>query len=386
MRSVGLDLGARHIAWCEVASGKVIRRGGVRRLSELEPLLGPQTSPAQVAFEACREGWHVHDLLQRWGKAPLMLDTTRIRRIGIGHHGRKNDTIDAETIAVALDAGRVPLAHVLSPERRALRAKLSIRGELVDMRARQVTLLRGLARAAGVLVDRSSTDHFLQKLQQAPLDQATRALMAPLIATLTVAQQQLALVDQEIAEIAGGDSIIRLCATVPGVAIIVAATFVSVIDEAKRFRNAHAVSAYLGLVPGESTTGGPDKQRLGAITKHGNAHARRMLVQSAWQILRAGDADDPLRRWANHLAETRGKKIAVVALARKLAGVLWAMWRDGTVYDPGLEARESSKGLRAAAQGKKIRAEAMARVANKIARRARTPGASHTKISRVATM
>ena len=386
MRSVGLDLGARHIAWCEVIGGKVTRRGSVRRLSELEPVLGPQTPPAPVAFEACREGWHVHDVLERWGKIPKMLDTTRIRRIGVGHHGRKNDAIDAEAIAMALDACRVPLAHVLSPGRRALRAKLSIRAELVDMRARQVTLLRGLARATGVLVDTSSTDNFLQKLQEAPLTKETRALMAPLLATLTVAQEQLAAVDAEIAEIARGDSIIRLCATVPGVAVIVAATFVSVIDEAKRFRNAHAVSAYLGLVPGESTTGGKDKPRLGAITKHGNAHARRMLVQSAWQILRAGDPDDPLRRWAQHLAETRGKKIAAVALARKLAGVLWAMWRDGTVYDPGLEARESSKGLRAAAQGKQVRAEAMARAAKKIARRARTPRPSNTKTSRVAVM
>jgi len=381
-----LDLGARHIAWCEVIGGKVTRRGSVRRLSELEPVLGPQTPPAPVAFEACREGWHVHDVLERWGKIPKMLDTTRIRRIGVGHHGRKNDAIDAEAIAMALDACRVPLAHVLSPGRRALRAKLSIRAELVDMRARQVTLLRGLARATGVLVDTSSTDNFLQKLQEAPLTKETRALMAPLLATLTVAQEQLAAVDAEIAEIARGDSIIRLCATVPGVAVIVAATFVSVIDEAKRFRNAHAVSAYLGLVPGESTTGGKDKPRLGAITKHGNAHARRMLVQSAWQILRAGDPDDPLRRWAQHLAETRGKKIAAVALARKLAGVLWAMWRDGTVYDPGLEARESSKGLRAAAQGKQVRAEAMARAAKKIARRARTPRPSNTKTSRVAVM
>jgi transposase len=73
---------------------------------------------------------------------------------------------------------------------------------------------------------------------------------------------------------------------------------------------AFAVSAYLGLVPGENTTGG--KQRLGSITKHGNAHARAMLVQSAWLILRAGESEDPLRRWATDLAKTRGKKIVSV--------------------------------------------------------------------------
>jgi transposase len=380
-----LDLGARHIAWCEVVDGAVARRGSVRRLDDLEPLLGAKTATARVAFEASREAWHVHDMMVGWGKEPVLLDTTRIRRIGVGQHGRKNDSIDAEAIAMAIDAGRVPVAHVLSPQRRVLRAKLSVRGELVEMRARQVTLLRGLGRAGGVLISRSSTDGFLKKLELAPIDGATRALMAPLVATLTVAQEQLATIDAQIAEVAKADPIIGLCATAPGVGVIVAATFVSVIDEAKRFRNAHAVSAYLGLVPGENTTGG--KQRLGSITKHGNTHARAMLVQSAWLIMRAGDSDDPLRRWATDLAKTRGNKIAVVALARKLAGVLWAMWRDGTVYDPGFQARESARGLHSDAQSHELRAKAMAKVAKKIQRRERTPSrVSRAKTSRVATM
>lgn len=98
--------------------------------------------------------------------------------------------------------------------------------------------------------------------------------------------------------------------------------------DAKRFRNAHAVGAYLGLVPGENTTGG--KRRLGSITKQGNTYARAMLVQAAWQILRAADRDDPLRVWAAQIAKKRGKKIAAIALARKLAGLLWAHARRKT--------------------------------------------------------
>ena len=210
MRSVGLDLGARHIAFCEVVAGKVVARTSVRRLGELEALLGPETAPAQVAFEASREGWHVHEVLAGVGQAAGDAGHDAGPAIGVGQHGRKNDALDAEAIALALDGGRVPVAHVLSPERRALRAQLSVRGELVEMRARQVTLLRGLARAAGVQVATSSTEHFLQKLQEASLDEATRALMAPLVATLTVAQEQLAAVDKEIAPVAKGDPIIRL--------------------------------------------------------------------------------------------------------------------------------------------------------------------------------
>ena len=72
MRRVGLDLGARHIAYCEVVDGVVVRRASVRRLGELEAFLGPKTPMAQVAFEASREGWHVHDVLAGWGKQPVM--------------------------------------------------------------------------------------------------------------------------------------------------------------------------------------------------------------------------------------------------------------------------------------------------------------------------
>jgi hypothetical protein len=140
-----------------------------------------------------------------------------------------------------------------------------------------------------------------------------------------------------------------LCATVPGIGVIVAASSVSVLDDAKRFRNAHAVSSYFGLVPGEDTTGG-GKHRLGSVAKYGNTYARAMLVQAAWQIMRAGSENDPPRRWANQIATKRGKKIAAVALARKLAGMLWAMCRDETPYDAGFAARESTKGLKTNAQ------------------------------------
>jgi transposase len=376
-------LGARHIAHCEVVDGAVVSRGSVRRLSELMAILGPGTEPARVAFEAGREAWHVHDVIEGWGQKPLMVDTTRVRQLGVGQHGRKRDAIDAEMIALALDAGRLPLAHVLSPERRALRARLSVRGELIDMRARQIRVVRGLARAKGVLVASSTTPTFLKHLGEAALDERTRALIAPLVATLHTAETQIALVDEELAVLAKADPTICLCATAPGVALVVAATFVSVIDDAKRFADAHSVSSYLGLVPAEKTTGG-SKQRLGAITKHGNAQARCMLVQSAWHILRAGSKDDPLHRWGTNLAAKRGKKVASVALARRLAGVLWAMWRDGTVYDAALVGRASATGIRRASQDLTVVAEAMSRAVQKIQARERKAHALRAKTSGVA--
>jgi transposase len=379
MRSVGLDLGVRHIAYCEVANGKVVDRTTVRSLSELASRLGPNCEPARVAFEACREGWHIHDKLAQWGNDPRMLDTTRIRQIGVGQHRRKNDPIDAEAMAQAVDARRFPEAHVLSPERRALRAHLSVRGALVETRSQYITTIRGLARAAGVLLPKCAPAKFVGKLETTTLDEPTRALIAPLVALLRTLEPELDRVEQVLADFAQKDPILNLCATAPGVGLIVAATFVSVIDEAKRFKNAHAVGAYLGLVPSESTTGGPNKRRLGAITKQGNRMARAMLVQSAWSIMRLRDRDDPLKRWAEHLANTRGKRIAVVALARKLAGVLWAMWRDGTFYDRAEHAEKGAHGVKVAARKQHHRAAVLERAARKLRRKEVTENSSPAK-------
>jgi transposase len=378
MRSVGLDLGARHISYCEVKDGKVIDRTTVRSLSQLASRLGPNCPPARVAFEACREGWHVHDKLTEWRNDPRMLDTTRIRRIGVGQHKRKNDAIDAEAIALAVDSGRIPEAHVLSPERRALRGQLSVRTALVETRSQYITTIRGLARAAGVLLPSCETESFTRRLATTALPEATRALVTPLVEILITIETQLRHVEELLAAMAERDSVIGLLATAPGVGLIVAATFVSVIDEAKRFRNAHAVGAYLGLVPGESTTGGPTKRRLGGITKQGNSMARALLLQAAWSILRARDVEDPLRQWADTIKKTRGKKIAAVALARKLAGVLWAMWRDGTVYDRASQAQKSADGVRREARHQAHRADALERSAKKLRRTPRAPNPNST--------
>jgi len=299
-----------------------------------------------------------------------MLDTTRVRQIGVGQHKRKNDPIDAEAMARAVEAGRIPEAHVLSPERRALRAQLSVRGALVDTRTQYVTTARGLARAAGILLPSCDAKNFVAKLDAAPLDEPTRALLAPLVTVLRTLEAELSRVEHILSGIAEKDPILQLCATVPGVGLIVAATFVSVIDEAKRFKNAHAVGAYLGLVPSERTTGGPDKRRLGSITKQGNRMARTMLVQAAWTILRLRSPEDPLKRWAENIAKTRGKPIAVVALARKLACVLWAMWRDGTVYDSAWQAEHVACGVRASAERQQHRADLLERAARKMRRKA----------------
>jgi transposase len=370
MRSVGLDLGKREVSYCEVHDGKVIARRTAPSLGALDDLLGPKSPPARVAIEACREAWHVHDVLTNNGHTVLLIDTTRVKRLGVGHHGRKRDSIDAEVFAHAVEQRQIPLAHVLSPHRRELREKLNARRTLVETRACFVTTMRGVVRARGEKLAGCDTEAFRRTLARASLSEGARAAIAPLATVLETLDQQLSRVEVELEQLASQEPTIAQLTTTPGVDIIVASVFVSVVDEAKRFPNAHKLESYLGLVPREDTTGGRDKQKLGSITKCGNAYARAMLVQAAWCILR-GRRADPLRSWAHGVERRRGKRIAVVALARRLAGVLWAMWRDGRPYDPARLGNASAQGLERAALETEAAATAMRTIAKKAANRAK---------------
>jgi transposase len=143
---------------------------------------------------------------------------------------------------------------------------------------------------------------------------------------------QIKAADARIAAVAAGDPIVARLTTAPGVGPVTASAFVATIDDITRFRSAHDLEAYLGVAPRERSSG--EKRQPGRITKAGNGRLRWLLVEAGWQILRSKSAETAaLRAWTRTIAQRRGKRIAVVALARRLAGILYAMWRDGVTYD-----------------------------------------------------
>ena len=332
VRNVALDLGTKKTTYCEVADGAVVQRATVSEIESLQCLLGPDHKPARVAIEACREAWLVHDLLTSWGNEVLLVDTTRSKQLGIGRHGRKNDRIDAEVMARAVERGGIPVAHLLSPHRRQLRRWLGVRRALVETRAQLITTLRGLAREQGVKIPGCHPPNFYKVVRSKVTDPELVALLDPGLATLEALEPQIETTEQQISQLCAEEPMVEVLTTLPGVAGIVSASFISVIDDAQRFRRAHEVESYLGLVPSEDTTGG--RRRIGAISKQGNAYLRALMVQAAWTFRRVASPEDPLRRWVEAVSERRGTRVAIVALARRLTGVLWAMWRDGESYDP----------------------------------------------------
>jgi len=155
--------------------------------------------------------------------------------------------------------------------------------------------------------------------------------------------EQVAACDQELRLIATTNEDCFRVMTVPGVGPATAVRFVGAIDDVSRFKTAHEVESYFGLTPGEQSSS-DTKHRTG-LTKAGSAAVRWLLVQAAWTALRTRP-NDPMVLWARRMSERKQNKfIAVVALARKIAGVLYALLRDKTNYQPQKASTARADGL-----------------------------------------
>ena len=118
--------------------------------------------------------------------------------------------------------------------------------------------------------------------------------------------------------------------SVPGNGLIVATTFRAFVDRHERFGHAGQVSAAIGLVPREESSA--ERRHRGHMTKAGPRELRRLLIQAAWVCWRHGGSGT-FRAWVDRLAARRGRPIAVVALARRLSRIVFAIWRDETTFD-----------------------------------------------------
>lgn len=137
--------------------------------------------------------------------------------------------------------------------------------------------------------------------------------------------------DKELNLFVKQNRICKLLMTAPYIGPVTAARFYCAVDDVSRFPNAHMLESYFGLTPGENSSS--EHQRRTGLTKAGPASARACLVQCAWGILRCCKGD-PIHQWGAQIAQRRGNQVAACAIARKLAGVLYAMWRDQRGYNP----------------------------------------------------
>jgi transposase len=328
---IGIDVYKNESQICRLTEqGEILEPRIVTRRDRFAAVLG--TGPrARILIEASTESEWVARCLEELGHEVIVADpnyapmyATRSRRI-------KTDRRDARALMEACEKGSYRAAHRTSDTQRQVRALLAVRDNLVRTRSRQVHLIRALVRREGIRVRSCTVRSFAERLAATELPQWLRHITDPIVAVLEEANRQMAILDQALLKIVGQDAVVQRLRTVPGVGPVTAVAYVATLDRVERFGRAHEVESYLGLVPSENSSG--ERQHRGALTKAGNPRMRFLLVEAAGCILRSRSSPtQDLRQWAERIATRRGRRVAVVALARRLAGILYAMWRDGTEY------------------------------------------------------
>ena len=334
MDHIGMDAGMVSSHICELTeAGEVIERQIRTERRRLQDVFGRRPK-ARILIEASTESEWIACCLEELGHDVIVADPNYAPMYAHRSRRIKTDRRDARALAEACRLGAYRPAHRASPIQRDMRALLGVRELLVRTRTRWIVHIRALLRGDGLRLAPGRAENFVARVNDLPVSPELAARIAPVLALLAPLNAQIATLDAQVATRARDDERTRRLMTAPGVGPVTAVAFVATVDRVTRFRNAHQLESYVGLVPREWSSS--ETQRKGSITKAGNTRTRWLLVEAAWCVLRRKPKPETflLRAWAEGIARRRGSHVAAVALARRLAGILFAMWRDQTEYDP----------------------------------------------------
>jgi transposase len=322
VRSIGLDV---HRDFCEVA---IVEAGEVRSAGRIE------TTPAtlelfaqslgasdRVVLEVTGNAWEIARILEPHVGEVLVVhpgDT------GIRQARAKTDRLDARALAKLLAAGSLDGLWMPDEQTRALRRRLARRSQLVRARTRaknecHAVLVRRLIKKPAV------SDLFglagREWLREVELPVEERETVDGCLRQIEFLDAEIAEVEKQIARDALISPQIKRLMTVPGVNVIVAATFLAAVGDVDRFPGQRQLVGYLGLDPRVRQSGSTPATH-GRISKQGSASARHALVEASWSVVRQ---PGPLHAFYQRIRARRGHQVAVVAAARKLACLFWCM-------------------------------------------------------------
>jgi len=312
------------------AEGRVVREQRVVTTAERLVAVFAPAGPMRILLESGTESEWVAQALEAAGHEVIVADPNFAPMYGEVRRTVKTDSRDVAALAAANRRGWYRPAHRVSGAQRARRQVLGTRRHLVQLRTGTISLIRALLRQGGYRVGAGGSEAFPTRLARLPLPPALTETVAPLARTLTHLTAEIRALDEQLATVAQRDPVVRRLQSVPGVGPVVALTFRAFVDDVTRFQSAAQVSAAVGLVPREASSA--ERRHRGHVTKVGPSELRSLLVQAAWVCWRT-TRHGPLRAWTDQVAARRGKRIAVVALARRLSRILYAIWRDDTVFD-----------------------------------------------------
>jgi len=329
MVHVGIDLD-KHSSQIAILTedGEVVQQRLANDVTRLEEFFGDLPPHTPVAIEASGTWWWLVDLLERLGHDPILSHPKQTKAIAAAR--LKNDRVDAERLALLLRGDLLPTVWIPPAALREARELVRHRIQLVWVRGvirnrlQAMLARRNLKPASG---QSWLTQRGQRELHRLPLPAAAGRIREDCTAVLPMLDAQIRRLDAELLARWGQDPRVQRLTTIPGVGPFIAIVLILELGDITRFATAKQVASYVGLTPRVRSSAG--RVRAGHISKEGNRLLRWVLVLAATQASRR---PGPLRTWFHAVKKRRGKKVARVALARRLAEIVFHVWKHECDY------------------------------------------------------
>ncbi|MCG7518957.1 IS110 family transposase [Ruegeria sp. Ofav3-42] len=330
----GLDVSLRSVAVCVIdANGRTaFQRLVTCEIEDISGCLADFTAcDLRIGFEAGAMSQHLFFGLQANGFDVVGMEARQVNA-ALSAMGNKTDKTDARGIANILRSGWFNPVHVKSREAHAIRALLSSRKAVQQKCIDLANEMRGLFRIFGLRlpsrIDQASFDERVRSIIEA--DPNLSHALLPLLdarAALFATYREL---DRRLKQAASRDETCLRFMAIPGVGPIAALTFKAAVDGPKRFTSSRTVAAHFGLTPRRYQSGEMDNP--GRISKAGDADVRSALYAAANAMMMRSVASSEIKSWGLRVMRRKGRRKAVVAVARKLAVVMHRVWADNTEF------------------------------------------------------
>ena len=331
IKVLGIDLGKDV---CSVVgmdgSGKVLLRRRMRRDTVVKLAAGMPS--CIVAMEACCGAHHLGRHLRDQGHDVRLMSPEYVRPYV---KAQKNDDRDAEAITEAATRPTMRFVDLKSDEQLDMQSLHRARDRLVGQRTALINQLRAILLERGIVVAKGRRKLELRLDQlfagEMAIGSRIRVLIEDMRSEWRALDVRIGALDAEFADVARHDNSMKLLATIPGIGPLNATAFVASVGKAETFSRGRDLAAWLGLVPRQMTTGG--KPKLLGISKRGNGYLRRMLIHGARAALPSlAKGKTLLGEWLRGLLSRTHMNTAIVALAAKMARIIWAVLRSGRPF------------------------------------------------------
>lgn len=293
-----------------------------------------QCEPTLVVMEACYSANYWGRTTEKLGHTVKLIPARMVKAMLVGN---KNDANDAVAIGETAGRPKVSLLRPKTVEQQDIQSLLRIRERLVENRTANCNQLRGFLAEYGLIIAKTRRQLMLAIpliLEDADneLSTAARGFIQRLYEFQLYLNEQIDQVAQDILALAQAMPLYPLLLTIPGVGPIVASTLLASINEVNDFKNGWQLAAWLGLTPSQYSSG--TTNRLGKITKRGNQTLRRLLIHGARTVVNWCDKkDDSLSLWLQRLKQRQHVCKVTVALANKMARMVFVVMSRGQVFD-----------------------------------------------------